>query len=129
METNILEKDATEIPVYNFSNLYTKIYKGTVIGTTECKKKNNLLTINKTNNDICDNQSTIIKISKDLTNEQFEKAKAPIRNYQHLFISEQLDLNCAKVEECEVKLSSKDPVFQAPQSLSKTKRKVKENNR
>jgi len=36
---------------------------------------------NETNNDICDDQGTIIKISKDLTNKQLEKAKARIRNF------------------------------------------------
>jgi hypothetical protein len=91
LETNILEKNATEIPVYNFSNVYTKIYKGTVIGTTENIKETKLLTINKTNNDICDNQGTVIQISKDLTNEQREKAKTLIKKFQHLFTSEQLD--------------------------------------
>ncbi len=128
LETNKLGEKTTEIQLYNFSNLYTKVYKGTVIGTTEYyTKKDNLLTINKTNNDVCDKQGTIIKISKDLTNEQAEKAKALIRKFQHLFTSEQLDLNCARVEECEVKLSSKDPVFQAPYRVSpKQREKLKE---
>ncbi|KAE9521440.1 hypothetical protein AGLY_018157 [Aphis glycines] len=116
IETNIgaLDEESVIHPVDCLS---------TVIGTTEYyTKKDNLLTINKTNNDVCDNQSTIIKISKDLTNEQAEKAKVLIRKFQHLFTSEQLDLNYARVEEYEVKLSSKDPVFQAPYRVSPKQR-------
>ncbi|KAE9542511.1 hypothetical protein AGLY_003372 [Aphis glycines] len=100
------------------------INKGTVSGTTEYTEKNNLLIINETNNDICDDQGIIIKISKDLTNKQLEKAKAPISKFQHLLTSEQLDLNCAKLKEYKVKSSSKDPGFRAPCRVS-TKRREK----
>jgi len=39
LETNILDKNIEEIQVYNFSNLHTRIYEGTIIGTVEYKKK------------------------------------------------------------------------------------------
>ncbi|KAF0752489.1 Retrovirus-related Pol polyprotein [Aphis craccivora] len=90
-------------------NLLTNIKIGTNIGALDEQsviytvdrteyyiKKNNLLTINKPNNDVCDNR----------------------------------DLNCAKVEECEIKLSLKDPVFQAPHRVSpKQRKKLKKSNR
>ncbi|CAI6374915.1 unnamed protein product [Macrosiphum euphorbiae] len=127
LETNILDKNIKEIQVYNFSNLYTRIYEGTIIGTIEYKKKDGLLIINETSKDIIDRQGTVIKISNDLTNKQREKATLLISKYQHLFTSEQLELNCAKVKECEVNLDSKDPVFQAPYRVSPKQREKLKN--
>ncbi|KAE9534032.1 hypothetical protein AGLY_008768 [Aphis glycines] len=58
-----------------------------------------------------DEQSAIHPVDHlNLTNKQLEKAKAPI------------NLNCAKLKEYEVKLSSKDPVFQAPCRVSTKQR-------
>ncbi|KAE9533910.1 hypothetical protein AGLY_008989 [Aphis glycines] len=123
LEINRLEENSTEIPVYNFSHLYTEIYKGTLGGPMwNIQKKNNLLITNETNNDIYDDQGTIINISKDLTIKQLEKAMAPIRKFQHLLTSKQLDLNFAKVKVYEVKFSSKDPVFQTPYKVSTKQR-------
>jgi len=107
LETNIQDKNVKEIPVYNFSNLYIRIYEGTVLGTIGYKQKDNLLIINETSKDITDKQGTVIKISNGLTNTQREKATLLISKYQHLFTCEQLELNCAKVEECESKLTQK----------------------
>jgi len=120
LETNILKKNETTIPIYNFSNLYTKIYEGTVIG--EIQQNTNVFTINKLPNEITDKQGTVIQISNDLTKEQKAKALILISKYKHLFTSDQLDLNCAKVEECEVKLSSENPIFQAPYRVSPAQR-------
>ncbi|CAI6376598.1 unnamed protein product [Macrosiphum euphorbiae] len=127
LEKNIVDKNIEEIQVYNFSNLYTRIYEGTIIGTIEYKKKDSLLIINETSKDITDRQGTVIKISNDLTNKQREKATLLISKYQYLFTSEQLELNCAKVEECEVNLDSKDTVFQAPYRVSPKQREKLKN--
>jgi len=88
----------------------------------EHSRKTFLIISNSKKKEITDKQGTVIQISKELTDEQLERANILIKKYQHLFTSDQLDINCAKVEAYEVKLNSGDPVFQAPYRVSPKQR-------
>ncbi|CAI6345109.1 unnamed protein product [Macrosiphum euphorbiae] len=128
------------ITIYNFSKLYSNIPRGMTIANlintdtprvqddTVCEQIN---TTNKTptekyNDDnieeIMDKQGNVIKISQELNTEQRKRALRLINNYKHLFTSDPLDIGCAKVEPCEIKLKTDKAIFQPPYRVSPAQR-------
>lgn len=132
------------ITLYNFSNLYSNIPAGMTIANivktnTPNKKKTlaekNIKTIYNNNNttkqkhydneninEITDKQGNVIKISQELNHKQRKEALKLINNYKHLFTSDPLDINCANIEPCEIKLKSDKPIFQPPFRVSPSQR-------
>jgi len=129
LETRLLKSD-DKVILYNFSNTYCNIPKNMVIATaTELKTKiynkyeikniNSADTKNIDNKktivtEITDKQGSIVKISNELSYEQRLKATQLINKFKHLFTSDPLDIGCANVEPCEIKLKSDKPIFQPP---------------
>lgn len=123
---------------YNFSNGYGNIPKGmklaNIISTDAEKKLDELpevktigtTTLKHTDsndlNEVTDKQGNIIKISHELNNNQRKKALKLINNYKHLFTLDPLDIDCANVEPCEIKLKSDKPIFQPPFRVSPSQR-------
>lgn len=64
--------------------------------------------------EITDKQGTKIQISNELSHEQHIKAEKLVNKFRHLFTSDPLDIGCANVEPCEIKLKSDKPIFQPP---------------
>lgn len=128
LKTKFLKNDEAKI-LYNFSDIYNQIYENMTSGIInynnnsieEQNNKETILTINNTE-EITDRQGTVIKISKDLNIEQREKAKFLINKFKHLFTSDPMDIGCANVEPCEIKLKSDKPIFQPPYRVSPTQR-------
>lgn len=143
------KKESTEpIDIHNFNGLAIDVFSnkhcnmpsqlistelfikdaGTVETTTKDNTVDILLTNTKKpddiyfNDEIRDAQNTIIKISNDLDYTQRKKAKQLINSYKHLFTSNPLDIGCANIEPCEIKLKSDKPIFQAPYRVSPTQR-------
>ncbi|KAF0689034.1 serine/threonine-protein kinase fray2-like, partial [Aphis craccivora] len=123
LQTQIIDK-SDEVILYNHSNVYSNISKGMTIVTIyelnilnnkhESKKiKLNNETTTK-EYDIKDDQGTIINISKELNNGQRKKTIKLINKFRHLFTSNPLNIGCANVEPCEIKLKSDKPIFQPP---------------
>ncbi|KAL4126303.1 hypothetical protein QTP88_010525 [Uroleucon formosanum] len=126
LETRLLKSD-DKVILYNFSNTYCNIPKNMVIATaaelkTKKYEKHEIKNINSdTKNidntksigtEITDKQGTIIKISNVLSYEQRSKAKQLINKFKHLLTSDPLDIGCANIEPCEIKLKSDKPIFQ-----------------
>jgi len=78
-------------------------------GSIKCKTQNNETMTNE--NEIRDDEGTIINISKELNDDQRIKASKLIKRFKHLFTSDPLDIGCANVEPCEIKLKSDKPIF------------------
>jgi len=127
LESQILNNNEKGISGNTFPNVYTQTYKGVTIGkigkTKDSINKETILTINKKpEQEMCDKQGTIIRISNELNSEQREKAKGLINKYKHLFTSDPLDIGCANVEPCEINLKSNKPIFQPPYRVAPTQR-------
>jgi len=74
------------------------------------------------NEEIMDKQGNIIKISQELNTEQRKKALRLMNNCKHLFTSDLLEIGCAKVEPCEIKLKTVKSKFQPPYRVSPAQR-------
>jgi len=129
LETTLLNSD-DEVILYNFSNTHSNIPRNMVIAiSTELntikRDEYEIKNINSDNKiinkektiitkitEITDKQGTIIKISNELSYEQRIKAQTLINKFKHLFTSDSLDIGCANVEPCEIKLKSDKPIFQ-----------------
>lgn len=111
------ETNMSEIRILNLGRQDIRLLHETIIGEIEGEVCNYDESVSLVDSVLFDGGGCEIDINKDLTPEQNSKAKRLINKYKHLFSTNEIDFEEAKLPEYKFKLTDYTPIAKSPYRL------------